>query len=168
MPTQPKRFKMINEALDWAMEAKTTDDLRERVRAISLGNSILMRFLAWGVGYEEGPSNLPEGAPPLKDEGLPEGISDATITSEFRRLLVLLPEGSGKNVKQVRREEIFIEVCQGVHPKEADLIVAAKDKTLLQIYPRLAEVLPDFLTGWKAPEVKKKRVSKKSSTTAET
>lgn len=164
MALQPKRFKLINEALDWAMEAETTEELRERIRAISLGNSILMRFIAWGVGYEEGPSNLPAGTPPLKDEGLPEGIADATITSEFRRLLVLLPEGSAKNVKQHRREEIFIEICQGVHPLEAKLVVAAKDKTLLEHYPRLADVLEDFLVGWKRPEVKKKTVSKKSST----
>jgi hypothetical protein len=31
----------------------------------------------------------------------------------------------------------------------------------------LVEVLPDFLVGWKAPEVKKKKVSKKSSTPSE-
>lgn len=167
MAHQPRRFRQINEALDWAMEAETVDDLRDRVRAISLGNSILMRFIAWGVGYEEGPSNLPEGPPPLKDEGLPDGMADATIASEFRRLLTLLPEGSAKNVKQHRREEIFLEVCQGVHSKEAALIVAVKDKTLLDIYPRLADVLEDFLTGWKRPEVKKKRVSKKSKTTTE-
>jgi hypothetical protein len=44
---------------------------------------------------------------------------------------------------------------------------AVKDKTILDIYPTLAEVLDSFLTGWKKPEVKKKKVSKKSESISE-
>lgn len=162
---QPKKFKQINEALDWACEAESTDELRERVRAISLGNSILMRFVAWGVGYEQGPYNLPEGKTPYKDEGLPANLADTTITQEFRRILTLLPEGTAKNVAQWRREEIWMQICQGVQSKEYELLDAVKDQKLLDAYPRLVEVLEDFLVGWKAPEVKKKKSPKKSSTT---
>lgn len=162
---QPRKFKQINEALDWACEAESTDELRERVRAISLGNSILMRFVAWGVGYEQGPYNLPEGKTPYKDEGLPANLADTTITQEFRRILTLLPEGTAKNVAQWRREEIWMQICQGVQSKEYELLDAVKDQKLLDAYPRLVEVLEDFLVGWKAPEVKKKKSPKKSSTT---
>ena len=163
----PKKFKQINEALDWANEAESTDELRERVRAISLGNSILMRFVAWGVGYEQGPYNLPEGKTPYRDEGLPPNMADTTITQEFRRILVLLPEGSAKNLPQWRREEIWMQICQGVQSKEYELLDLVKDQKLLDKYPRLAEVLEDFLVGWKRPEVKKKTRSKKSETTSE-
>jgi hypothetical protein len=159
---QPKKFKYINEALDWATEVKNVDELRERVRAISTGNSILMRFLAWGVGYEQGPYNLPEGKTPIKNEGLPEGMSDTTITMEFRRILTLLPTGSAANIAQWRREEIWMQICQGVHPKETELLDAVKDQAILDVYPALANVLESFLGGWKKPEVKKKRASKKS------
>ena len=164
---QPKKFKYINEALDWATEVKNVDELRERVRAISMGNSILMRFLAWGVGYEQGPYNFPEGKTPLKEEGLPDGIADTTITMEFRRLLALLPNGGAKNLPQWRREEIWLQTCQGVHPKEAALLDAVKDQKILDLYPSLGNVLEDFLIGWKKPEVKKKRVSKKSEKPSE-
>ena len=164
---QPKKFKYINEALDWATEVKNVDELRERVRAISMGNSILMRFLAWGVGYEQGPYNFPEGKTPIKEEGLPDGIADTTITMEFRRLLALLPNGGAKNLPQWRREEIWLQTCQGVHPKEAALLDAVKDQKILDLYPSLGNVLEDFLVGWKKPEVKKKRVSKKSETVSE-
>lgn len=158
----PRRFKQINEALKWATETKDINELRNRVRAISLGNSILMRFIAWGVGYEQGPCNLPEGKTPTKNEELPTDMADTTITQEFRRLLTLLPEGSAKNVQQWRREEIWMQICQGVHQDEAVILDAVKDQKLLDLYPALANVLEDFLIGWKKPEVKKKRVSKKS------
>jgi hypothetical protein len=158
----PKKFRQIDEALDWAVAAETTDELRERVRAISLGNSILMRFVAWGVGYEQGPVNLPDGETPFKDDGIPANMADTTITQEFRRILTLLPTGSAAKVGQWRREEIWMQICQGVHKKELQLLDMIKDQTLLGKYPSLAKVLPDFLTGWKAPEVKKKRAPKKS------
>lgn len=161
----PKKFKQIDEAISWALEAETDDDLILRIRAISLGNSILMRFLAWGVGYEQGPYNLPEGETPYKDEGLPANMADTTIVQEFRRILTLLPEGSAKNLPQWRREEIWMQICQGVHKKEAELLDIVKDQRLLEVYPRLV-VLENFLTGWKAPEVKKKKSRKKSSETS--
>jgi hypothetical protein len=86
---------------------------------------------------------------------------------EFRRILTLLPNGSAANVAQWRREEIWMQICQGVHPDEQVLLDAAKDKTILDVYPALADVLDSFLTGWKKPEVKKKRVSKKSEPLSE-
>jgi hypothetical protein len=161
----PKRFKQIDEALAWVCEAETTEELRERVRAISLGNSILMRFVAWGVDYEQGPVDLPEGATPYKDEGLPPNMADTTITQEFRRILTLLPDGSAKNLPQWRREEIWMQICQGLQKNEAVLLDTVKDKNLLETYPKLGTVLEDFLPGWKKPEVKKKTARKKSSAT---
>ena len=164
---QPKKFKYINEALDWATEVKNVDELRERVRAVSVGNSILMRFLAWGVGYEQGPYNLPEGKTPIKDEGLPEGMSDTTITLEFRRILTLLRNGSAAKIPQWRREEIWMQICQGVHPKETALLDAVKVQKILDVYPASVDVLESFLIGWKKPEVKKKKASKKSESISE-
>lgn len=164
---QPKKFKQIDQALKWATETKNVDELRERVRAISLGNSILMRFVAWGVGYEQGPVNLPEGKTPTKNEELPVDMGDTNITQEFRRILTLLPGGSAEKVPQWRREEIWMQICQGVHQDEAILLDAVKDQKLLDLYPSLGDVLESFLVGWKKPEVKKKRVSKKSLTPSE-
>lgn len=159
---QPKKFKQLDQALNWATEAKTVDELRERVRVVSTGNSILMRFVAWGVGYEQGPVNLPEGRTPTKNEELPVDMGDTNITQEFRRILTLLPGGSASNVPQWRREELWMQICQGVHQNEVVLLDAVKDQKLLELYPSLADVLETFLVGWKKPEVKKQRASKKS------
>lgn len=164
---QPKKFRQLDQALNWATEAKTADELRERVRAVSTGNSIFMRFVAWGVGYEQGPDNLPEGRTPTKNEELPVDMGDTNITQEFRRILTLLPGGSASNVPQWRREEIWMQICQGVHQNEAVLLDSVKDQKLLELYPSLADVLETFLVGWKKPEVKKKRASKKSESISE-
>ena len=160
---QPKKFKQIDEALNWAVEAETTDELRERVRAISLGNSVLMRLVAWGVGYEEGIIGLPPGQPPVKDEGLPVDMGDTNITREFRRLVQFRAGGGFQKVSAFRREDVWVQILQGIHQGERNVLTAIKDATLLELYPQLADVLPDFLVGWKKPEVKKLKSPKKSS-----
>jgi hypothetical protein len=90
-------------------------------------------------------------------------MGDTTITQEFRRILTLLPNGSAKKVAQYRREEIWMQICQGVVTTEAELLDLVKDQKLLERYPTLADVLESFLPGWKKPEVKKQSRAKKSS-----
>ena len=60
-----------------------------------------------------------------------------------------------------------MQICQGVHQNEAVLLDSVKDQKLLELYPSLADVLETFLVGWKKPEVKKKRASKKSESISE-
>jgi len=38
-------------------------------------------------------------------------------------------EGANPNMKQVKREQLFIDILQAVDPEDADLLVAMKDKT---------------------------------------
>ena len=158
------KFKQIDLALKWCCEAADNTELENRVRhcSVSIGPGVFMRFLAWGVGYEQGPYNLPEGPTPRKEEKLPENMGDTTIIQEFRRILTLLPNGSAAKVPQWRREEIWMQIVSGVQDNEAKLLDIVKDQTLLQEYPKLV-VLEKFLTGWKAPEVKKKAGKKSAS-----
>jgi hypothetical protein len=157
-------FKQLDAALKWCLDAKKDDELIVRLKhcSVSIGPGIFMRLLAWGVGYEQGPYNLPDGTTPVKDDQLPQDMGDTTIKQEFRRILTLLPDGTAKNVQQWRREEIWIEICSGLQTGERELLDLVKDQALLETYPRLT-VLEKFLTGWKAPEVKKKTTRKKSS-----
>lgn len=161
--TKFQNFKQLDLALNWCLDTKTDADLIARLKqcSVSIGPGVFMRFLAWGVGYEQGPINLPEGETPVKDDGLPPDMGDTTIKQEFRRITTLLPTGTAKNVAQWRREEIWIEICSGVQTGERKLLDIVKDQKLLEEYPRL-KVLENFLTGWKAPEVKKKTTRKKS------
>lgn len=162
MNTSYPKFKQLDLALKWCLEATDESELTNRIThcSVSIGPGIFMRFLAWGVGYEQGPYNLPEGETPIKKEGIPPDMGDTTIIQEFRRILTLLPNGSAANLQQWRREEIWMQICQGVQEDETKLLDLIKDQKLLEKYPRLT-ILEKFLTGWKAPEIKKIKSKKK-------
>jgi len=46
------------------------------------------------------------------------------------RKLYLFVEGGSPNLKQLRRETLFVELLETVDPEDAKLLLAIKDKTL--------------------------------------
>lgn len=69
---------------------------------------------------------LPEGTPPYK----PSDFEDPSAIYREDRRLYLFVEGGNPNLNPLRREMLFIEVLETVHPDDAKLLLAVKDKTL--------------------------------------
>lgn len=79
--------------------------------------------------------NLPEGECPYKKEkDIPVGKSHSNLYKESRRLYLFL-KGQAPNLKPYRREMLFIELLEGIHWTEAEVLVAIKDKNLQALYP---------------------------------
>lgn len=76
--------------------------------------------------------SLPEGAPPFKRDDSPVGYTQGRLKPQILKLANLLPH---KNIIQIKKEKIFCEILESIHGKDADVIVAAKDKKLETIYP---------------------------------
>ena len=104
--------------------------------------------------------DLPSGAPPYKtDKNIPEGFSDANLYSESRRLYLFL---TTKELPKAKKEMMFIQMLEGLHRTEAELLIALKDKKLYPKYKGLTErvvriAFPDLLPA-EEPE-KEKNVS---------
>lgn len=69
--------------------------------------------------------DLPEGVPPY-DPAKPESVPSSLkkLTKRFRYLVF------GNNVNQMKKETIFIGMLEVMHPEDALLVIAAKDKAL--------------------------------------
>lgn len=79
--------------------------------------------------------NLPEGVPPYKKEtDIPVGRSHTNMYTESRRWYIFL-EGQAPNLKPYRREQLYIEMLEGLHYTEAEVFIAVKDKRLEDLYP---------------------------------
>ena len=68
------------------------------------------------------------------------------------------------SVNQIRREAIFIQLLEKIHPDEAKVVIAMKDKKFNELYDTITydvvrEAFPDMLPE---REVKKKSPGKKS------
>lgn len=80
---------------------------------------------------------LPEGdAPYKKEKDVPIGKSHTNLYREGRRLYIFL-QGYAPNLKPYRKEQLFIEMLEGIHWTEADMLIKVKDKLLTDLYPGL-------------------------------
>ena len=85
--------------------------------------------------------DLPEGEPPFKQDAAPMGMSPGNLMMELRRLYIFTKE---RDLPQVRRESLFIQMLEGLHPTEAKLMCAVKDQVLGTLYPNIT---PDLLVA---------------------
>ena len=62
-----------------------------------------------------------------------DGRNKTSLRREWTNLYNFV-EGGNNNINGMRREVIFINMLQGLHPKEAELLVKVKDKKLTELY----------------------------------
>jgi hypothetical protein len=111
---------------------------------------------------------LPEGDAPYKPDAAPIGMTPATLRQELKKLYVFCRT----DLKPVRRESLFIQLLESIHPSEAEVLVAVKDQDLPRLYPNITHQLV-FENGFvqvPPPEVtsKPKKVVKDQITDAVT
>ena len=80
---------------------------------------------------------LPEGEPPFKPAAEPIGMTPTNLFGEMRRLYVFCRA----DLKPIKREGLFISMLEGVHPTEAEVLIAIKDQTLHKKYPKITRKL---------------------------
>ncbi len=80
---------------------------------------------------------LPFGEVPYTVNEAPEGTEHNVLSYEVRKLYHYI-EGGNPKLSQNKRESMFVQMLEGLHPAEADVIVAAKDKILHQKYKGLS------------------------------
>lgn len=70
---------------------------------------------------------LPEGTTPYTPSNI--GDDNSVLPGELRRLYLFV-EGGHPTLKQTRREALWVEMLQFVHPDDAKLLDLIKDKKL--------------------------------------
>lgn len=104
--------------------------------------------------------DLPEGMPPYNRNEADHPDMYAPLASNIRRIMTCL-KTDGRHPRW-KKENIFIQMLEGCNPKEADILVFAKDKALHELYPWLTielvkEVFPDYVhevSTWGEPDTK--------------
>lgn len=71
--------------------------------------------------------DLPDSEPPFKP--CPYPGQETRLISEARRLYLFL-KGGNPNLNKIKREALYIELLESIHPEDAKVLNAAKDKKL--------------------------------------
>ena len=90
---------------------------------------------------------LPEGDVPYIQNDAPEGTEHTLLAHESRKLYHFI-RGGNPSLTQNKREMMFVQMLEGLHKDEADLLCAAKDKILHQKYKGLSDNVVKEAFDW--------------------
>ena len=90
---------------------------------------------------------LPFGEVPFIPNEAPEGTEHNVLSYEARKLYHYI-EGGNPTLSQNKREMMFVQLLEGLHPDEAEIVVAAKDKVLNQKYKGLSSNVVKEAFNW--------------------
>ena len=76
---------------------------------------------------------LPDGDPPYREDSAPIGMNPAIFKQELRKLYVFCRQ----DLTPVRRETLFIQLLENMHPSESKVLLAIKDQNLSKLYKKL-------------------------------
>ena len=95
-------------------------------------------------------SVIPEGPVPYKENEVPVGTDHTSLRREWKNLYHFV-KGGNDRLSAIRRETMFIQMLEGLHPEEAKIICLVKDKNLESqykiTYDMVAQAYPDIQWG---------------------
>jgi len=116
---------LLNEVLQKVSNAKTK---AQKIKLLQEHNTPALRSILIANFDESVISMLPDGEVPYKKNDAPEDTEHTKLAHEYRKLYLFFKGGA--NVSQTRRETLFIQLLEGLHEKEAEVLTLVKDKKI--------------------------------------
>ena len=95
-------------------------------------------------------SVLPEGPVPYKENEVPIGTDHTSLRREWKNLYHFV-KGGNDRLSAIRRETMFVQMLEGLHPEEAKIRCLVKDKNLESrykiTYDMVQQAYPDIQWG---------------------
>ena len=137
--------KLISQILKEISEIKGR---KAKVEALQeQGNNSALKAVLQAAFDERIIFELPEGTPPYN---VPEDMMDNTagLYQGYKKFYIFTKNQKSAQIKQMQRENVFIQLLESLPPEEAELVLAMKDKKIPYkgITKKLAqEAFPDFI-----------------------
>lgn len=136
--------RMPRKAISWILDftSKLPNEL-EQIKCLQANDNSAIRTILKFCFDPNIKWLLPAGDAPYQPSSFPN--LDNMLYHEARRLYLFV-EGGNPNLTTLKRESMFVELLQTVHPEDAKLLVSIKDKklpfpikpeTVLKAYPGL-------------------------------
>jgi len=150
---QPKEIKKLppnpfmNEILDLVHEQETEED---KIKVLQqYANDALKTLLIWNFD-ESIISLLPSGEVPYQPNESPLGVDHSSLRRDYKNLYNFV-KGGNDSLSKIRRETIFIQILESLHPNEAEVLILVKDKKLEDKYDISLDIVqkayPDIVWG---------------------
>ena len=135
---------LIHEVLKKVHNAKTKE---KKISILRENDSDALRMIIKGSFDPNIEWVIPEGAVPFKENEAEEGTEHTVLRKEARKLYRFV-KGGDDATPRFKKENMFIQMLEGLHKSEAQLLIDAKDKKLHQVYKGLSKDVVKEAFGW--------------------
>ena len=144
LPPNPFIHEILELVSEQRSKAKRVEILKE------YRDDSLTAVLIWNFD-DRVQSAIPDGQVPYEPNDVPIGTDHTSLRREWKTLYHFI-KGGNNTLSSLRRESMFIQLLEGLHPKEAEIICLVKDKELESEYPKVTidvvkEAFPDIVWG---------------------
>ena len=119
--------KLISEVLT---EASKLSKKEERVAFLRNNRSPALFDILRIAFDDDVVTVLPSGAPTYRKDDAPAGYEYTSLHRAHRRFKYFFKGPIANSVQPLRREGMFLSLLESLHGEEAELLIAAKDKSL--------------------------------------
>jgi len=116
---------LLHEVLQKISNAKTKP---EKIKLLQQYNTPALRQILIANFDESIISMLPEGDVRYNKNDVPEETEHTKLVHEYRKLYLFFKGGA--NISQTRRETLFIQLLEGLHQGEAEVLCLMKDRKI--------------------------------------
>ena len=135
LPPNPLVSEILAEVSKQRSKAKKVEVLQQ------YGSLALKSILIWNFD-DSVVSMLPEGEVPYKPNESPKGTEHNVLDREYKHLYNFV-KGGNDALSKTRREHMFLQIIEGLHAEEAEVICLVKDKQLSKKFKITKEVVKD-------------------------
>ena len=130
----PETTLLFSEILDLVHKAKTKN---KKVEILRKYNSDALRMVIKSSFDPNIVWVMPKGNVPYTPNDAPAGTEHTRLATEAKKLYRFI-RGGDNITPQFKKEQMFVQLLEGLHESEAALLVNAKDKKLHQVYKGLS------------------------------
>ena len=140
----PDSTLLFSEVLDLVRKAKNKD---KKVEILRKYNNPAFRMVIKASFDPNIVWVMPVGDVPFTPNDAPAGTEHTRLVTEAKKLYRYI-RGGDNVTPQFKKEQMFIQMLEGLHESEAKLICNIKDKKLHQVYKGLSASVVQEAFGW--------------------
>jgi len=129
------------------IKVNNAKDKPKKIEVLKQNDSVPLRQILKGAFDPKIEWELPEGTPPYQVNEAPAGTEHTTLYTEAKKLWHFV-KGADEALSKTKKEIMFIQMLEGLHKDDAELMIAVKEKELNKRYKGLTDAVVKEAFGW--------------------
>ena len=129
------------------IKVNNAKDKPKKIEVLKQNDSLPLRQVLKGAFDPKIEWDLPPGNPPYEVNEAPAGTEHTTLYTEAKKLWHFV-KGADEQLSKTKKEMMFIQMLEGLHKDDAELMIAVKEKELNKRYKGLTDAVVKEAFGW--------------------